>query len=198
MNNFLTAPTFPLQALIIKTQLLPSGAALGMDGALILGVLSAADAIGALGSALFFSRGYAFKPMAWGVCIGWTVAGAAALTFGLSTSVVLSLGAAVLMGAAIPLCNIPSQTIWMAYTPDAERGRIFAARRTIAWGIQPVSIALGGLLAEQIGPGALFVGAGAVVVVIALGNLLFNRPIRTLYAPDLAPDAARRGTLYRA
>lgn len=195
--NFLLAPTYPLEALIIRNQLQGSGAALGMNGALIFGLVSAAMAVGTLASAVFFSRGFAVKPMAWGVCAGWSVAGLAAVGFGLSTSVLLSLVIGFFMGVAGPLCNIPSQTIWMSYTPDAERGRIFAARRTIAWGIQPISIALGGLLAERIGAGVLFVGVGTIITIIALGNLVFNQKIRTLYAPDLEPGAARLGLLYR-
>jgi MFS transporter, DHA3 family, macrolide efflux protein len=196
-GNFLIAPTYPLEALIIKNQLGQSGAALGMDGAFVFGLVSAAMAIGALASALFFSRGFAIKPMAWGVCAGWTLGGLAVLGFGLSTFVPLSLAIAFFMGASGPLCNIPSQTIWMSYTPDEERGRIFAARRTIAWGIQPISIALGGLLAERIGASALFVGAGVIIVVVALGNLVFNKTIRTLYAPDLEPEADGLGLIYR-
>jgi MFS family permease len=196
--NFLLAPTYPLEALIIKERLAPSGATLGWDGAFVFGLVSAAMAVGTLASALFFSRGFAIKPMAWGVCAGWTLGGLAALSFGLSTSVLLSLVVAFFMGVSGPLCNIPSQTIWMSYTPDAERGRIFAARRTIAWGIQPVSIAIGGLLAEHvIGPSALFVGSGTLIVLIALGNLVFNRKIRGLYAPDLQPEAAGLGLIYR-
>jgi DHA3 family macrolide efflux protein-like MFS transporter len=197
-GNFLIAPTYPLETLIVKNQLAAGGAALGWDGAFIFGLISAAMAVGALASAVFFSRGWAIKPMAWGVCLGWTVGGLAALGYGLSTVVWLSIGLAFLMGASGPLCNIPSQTIWMSYTPDSERGRIFAARRPIAWGIQPISIALGGFLAERIGVGTLFVVAGALVTLIALGNLVFNRTIRTLYAPDAAPEAANRGLLYRA
>lgn len=195
--NFLIAPTYPLETLIVRDRLAAGGAALHWDGAFIFGLISAAMAVGTLASAVFFSRGWAIKPMAWGVCIGWAVGGLAAVGYGLSTSVWLSLGLAFFMGASGPLCNVPSQTIWMSYTPDAERGRIFAARRTIAWGIQPISIALGGLLAEQIGASALFIGAGAIITVIVLGNLFFNRTIRTLYAPDLEPAAAKRGLLYR-
>jgi MFS family permease len=195
--NFLIAPTYPLETLIVRDRLTASSAALHWDGAFIFGLVSAAMAVGTLASALFFSRGWAIKPMAWGVCIGWAVGGMAAVGYGLSTSVWISLGLAFFMGASGPLCNIPSQTIWMAYTPDAERGRIFAARRTIAWGIQPISIALGGLVAEQIGAGTLFVISGTIISVIVLGNLFFNRTIRTLYAPDLEPAAARRGLLYR-
>jgi hypothetical protein len=194
--NFLIAPTYPLEVLIIKNQLGPDAASMGMSGAFIFGLVSAAMAVGTLASALLFSRGFAIKPMAWGVCIGWALGGIASIVFGLSTSVLLSLGVGFFMGAFGPLVNIPSQTIWMSYTPDAERGRIFAARRTIAWGIQPVSIALGGLLAERIGASALFVGAGIVIVTIAVGNLVFNRKIRTLYAPDLEPQAAGRGLVY--
>jgi MFS family permease len=196
-SNFLIAPTYPLEALVIKNQLAASSASLGLDPAFTFGLVSGAMAVGTLLSALFFSRGYAFKPMAWGVCIGWAVGAAGVIGFGLSTSVPLSLALAFFMGASGPLCNIPSQTIWMSYTPDAERGRIFAARRTIAWGIQPISIAIGGLVAEQIGASTLFVGAGVLILLIALGNLVFNRTIRTLYAPDLEPEAARRGVLYR-
>jgi MFS family permease len=197
-GNFLIAPTFPLETLIVKNQLAPGGEALGWDGAFIFGLISAAMAVGALVGAVFFSRGWAIKPMAWGVCLGWAAGGLGALGFGLSTAVWLSIGLAFLIGASEPLCNIPSQAIWMSYTPDSERGRIFAARRTIAWGIQPISIALGGFLAERIGVGTLYVVAGALVTVIALGNLVFNRTIRTLYAPDSAPEAAERGLLYRA
>ncbi len=196
-GNFLIAPTYPLEALIIKNQLHASAVSLGMDGAFVFGLVSAATAIGTLFSALFFTRGFAIKPMAWGVCAGWTVGGLAVLLYGLSTSVFLTLVIALFMGISGPLCNIPSQTIWMSYTPDSERGRIFAARRTIAWGIQPISIAFGGLLAESIGAGALFVGSGILILIIALGNLIFNRTIRTLYAPDLEPRAARLGLIYR-
>ena len=56
---------------------------------------------------------------------------------------------------------------------------------------------MGGLLAEQIGPSALFVGSGSIIVLIALGNLLFNQKIRSLYAPDLEPSAAKLGLLYK-
>ncbi len=195
--NFLIAPTYPLEALIIKNQLSASSAALGMNGALVFGLVSAGMAVGTLISALFFSRGFAIKPMAWGVCAGWIVGGIGAVSYGLSTSVWLTLGVALFMGMSGPLCNIPSQTIWMSYTPDAERGRIFAARRTIAWGIQPISIALGGLLAERIGASALFIGSGSIIILIAFGNLIFNQKIRTLYAPDLGPEARRLGLLYR-
>jgi MFS family permease len=196
-GNFLIAPTFPLETLIVKNQLRASGAALGWDGAFIFGLISAAMAVGALAGAVFFSRGWAIKPMAWGVCLGWAAGGLGAFGFGLSTTVWLSIGLAFLIGASEPLCNIPSQTIWMSYTPDSERGRIFAARRTIAWGIQPISIALGGFLAERIGVGTLYVVVGALITLIALGNLTFNRTIRTLYAPDAEPAAAGRGLLYR-
>jgi DHA3 family macrolide efflux protein-like MFS transporter len=195
--NFLIAPTYPLEALIIKDRLGPGASALGMSGAFVFGLVSGTMAVGTLISALFFSRGFAIKPMAWGVCIGWAIGGVAEIVFGLSTLVPLSLVVGLFIGMFGPLVNIPSQTIWMSYTPDAERGRIFAARRTIAWGIQPISIALGGLLAERIGVSNLFVGVGAVIVTIALGNLVFNRKIRTLYAPDLQPEAAKLGLLYR-
>lgn len=195
--NFLMAPTYPLEALIINNQLQASGAALGMNGAFVFGLVSTAMAVGTLLSALFFSRGFGIKPMAWGVCAGWTVGGLAAISFGLSTSVLLTLVIGLFMGMSGPLCNIPSQTIWMSYTPDTERGRIFSARRTIAWGVQPVSIALGGWLADNIGAPALFVGSGSIIVLIALGNLLFNQKIRSLYAPDLEPSAAKLGLLYK-
>lgn len=158
--------------------------------------MSAAQAVGALGSALLFSRGYAIRPMAWGVCIGWILTGGAAIGFGLTSVVGLALGFALLLGIAGPLSYISSQTIWMSYTPNTERGRIFAARRTIAWGIQPISVALGGLLAEQVGVSSLYVGAGILIILIALGNLAFNRPIRSLYSPDLDPSRPP-GLFYR-
>ncbi|MFL5734532.1 MAG: MFS transporter [Chloroflexia bacterium] len=195
--NFLIAPTYPLEALIIKDRLAPNAESFGMSGAFVFGLVSGAMAVGTLIGALFFSRGFAIKPMAWGVCIGWAIGGLAEIVFGLSTLVPLSLGVGLVIGVFGPLVNIPSQTIWMSYTPDAERGRIFAARRTIAWGIQPISIAMGGLLAEQIGPSALFVGSGLIITVIALANLIFNKTIRTLYAPDLTPEATTRGLIYR-
>ena len=44
--NFLMAPTYPLEALIIKNQLGASGAALGMNGAFVFGLVSGAMAVG--------------------------------------------------------------------------------------------------------------------------------------------------------
>ena len=79
--NFLIAPTYPLEVLIIKNQLGPDAASTGMSGAFIFGLVSAAMAVGTLVSALFFSRGFAIKPMAWGVCIGWALGGIASIVF---------------------------------------------------------------------------------------------------------------------
>src|SRR5205814_10635585 len=62
--NFLIAPTYPLEALIIKNQLSGSAASLGMNGAFVFRLLSAAMALGTLLSALFFRRGFGIKPLA--------------------------------------------------------------------------------------------------------------------------------------
>ena len=43
----------------------------------------------------------------------------------------------------------------------------------------------------------LFVGSGSLIVLIALGNLIFNQKIRTLYAPDLEPESAKLGLFYK-
>ena len=196
--NFLIAPTYPLETLIVKNQLAAGGAALGWDGAFIFGLVSAAMAVGALASALFFSRGWAIKPMAWGVCIGWAVGGLAAhrlrpLHLGLALA-----GAGLLHGRVRAALQHPQ--------PD-DLDVLHARRRAGPHLRRPAHHRLGhpadldcpGRPAGRADRGRAPCSSSSArsSALIALGNLVFNRTIRTLYAPDLEPAAAGRGLLYR-
>ncbi len=95
-----------------------------------------------------------------GVLIGAMTLGAAMALFGISrTSSVLFI-AAFFYGAALPLINASSQTIWQSRVPIDLQGRVFSVRRMIAWGLNPISVLLSIPLVTTVFEPALHLGGG--------------------------------------
>jgi hypothetical protein len=72
------------------------------------------------------------------------------LLFGLGRSLPFWM-AAVLVGEIFPVfTNGASQAIWQAKVAPDVQGRVFAARRMIAWSVSPITPILAGLLADYV------------------------------------------------
>jgi hypothetical protein len=77
-----------------------------------------------------------------GVLLGGMVSGLCLLGFGLFRTPWAIYLCLFVEGMSIPLMNASSQTIWQMAVPGEIQGRVFAVRRMIAWGLNPLAILL--------------------------------------------------------
>jgi DHA3 family macrolide efflux protein-like MFS transporter len=151
-----------------------------------------------------------FKRRSYGVIFGWVLLGVGTIFVGLSRSLVYWIPAAIFAQLFGPLVDGSNQAIWQSKVAPDVQGRVFSARRLIAWFTNPISPIIGGVLADFVlepamraqggftalfgglvgsGPGA---GMGLLFVFCGLGAALaglsgyFIPAIRN--AEELLPD----------
>ena len=158
-----------------------------------LSLLVGAPAIGAAVVAIFFS----FRPIKTNVGVKMLgavlVYGAATVTFGVSTSMPLSLAALAVAGAADMFSVYIRSSLIQLYTPDDKRGRVGAVSQLTISASNELGEAESGFLAAALGPvGAVLVGGGGAIVVTLLWAYLFPsiRNARTFEPPQSRRDAA--------
>lgn len=181
----------------------------GQDS-LIFGSAQTAGAVGGIIGALIISAWGGFKRRVHGVLLGWLLSGLLFALMGLDISPTLWI---IVMGTAtlfFPLVNASNQALWQSKVPPNLQGRVFSARRLIAWLTNPISPIIGGTLADFImepamqssgsmaqllgplfgtGPGA---GMGVLIAIIGLASALvglasyFIPVVRN--AEDILPD----------
>ncbi len=163
-----------------------------------LGVVQAAGAAGGLVGGLLMSAWGGTHRRVHGVLLGHLLMGAATLWLG---------GGRELWGWALPLFIVVSfvpwvdgsnQAIWQAKVEPDVQGRVFSARRLIAWLTQPVAPLIGGVLADyvlepwfrpRVGPGAgmaLLLGLTGVATMVVGGVGYLLPMVRN--AEDILPD----------
>ncbi len=119
------------------------------QNSLIFGTVQTAGAVGGIIGGIGMSAWGGFKRRVHGVLGGWIISGIFGTTllglkFGLPAWIVgMVLGALV-----IPLVNGSNQAIWQAKVAPDLQGRVFSARRLIAWFTNPISPIIGGTLAD--------------------------------------------------
>ncbi len=158
-----------------------------------LGLLRAAPAIGASTLAIY----YAWYPLKRevGVKMLGAVAGFGAMTilFGLSTSMVVSMVALILLGAFDMLSVYVRSSLVQLHTPDGMRGRVSAVSGLAISASNELGELQSGLAAALLGPvGAVVFGGTAAIGVAGLWALWFPelRRAKTFDPPDrmLGPD----------
>ena len=181
------------------------------QNSLIFGTVETAGAVGGIAGGIIMSAWGGFKRRVHGVLGGWIFAGLAGmvivgLKFGFPAWLVgMALGALV-----SPLINGSNQAIWQSKVAPDLQGRVFSARRLIAWFTNPISPIIGGTLADFVlepamksqnafsgafewlvgsGPGAgmslLMIICGVFMALIGLSGYFFPA-VRN--AEDLLPD----------
>ncbi len=119
------------------------------QNSLVFGSVQTAGAIGAVLGGIIISAWGGFKKRVHGVLAGWAA-------FGLFFAV-LGLGQGLLIWAIFmflmemvggPLINSSNQAIWQAKVAPDVQGRVFSARRLIAWFTNPISPIIAGTLAD--------------------------------------------------
>lgn len=95
-----------------------------------------------------------------GVLLGWGISMIGVFLTGLGRSVPMWMLGAVVAALAAPLTNSSNQAIWQMKTPPDVQGKVFAARRVIAWGASPIATLIAGPLADRwLTPGMLAGGS---------------------------------------
>lgn len=186
--NIVTTPVFVLLPLIIIDQDLING------NASTLAIVMAVTQVGALIGAFILTRGQLFRSNAKGVAFGQSLLylGMFLVVISLMTKnvYILYLGGFV-TGYAMPMANIPSQTIWQSVVPPELQGRVMSVRSAIAWTMIPVSQLAGGIISDIIGPVKLFASLlliGLIFLTYAWFMTGFSRVEITLGLSDQSPD----------
>lgn len=178
----------------------------------ILGVVTSANAIGAVIGGLLIGLWGGFKKRTNSIFLGEALTGLFLLVvFGLGTSLPVWIIAVVIGGIFPIFTNGASQAIWQAKVAPDVQGRVFSARRMIAWSVTPITPILAGLLADYVtepmmlgdtwlaetfgwmvgttpgsGMALQFVLTGIIYVAVAVLTYLFVPHVRNLEAelPD--------------
>lgn len=159
-----------------------------------LAMLAAATPAGALITAIFFS----FRPLEThvGPKMLWAVAvfSAATITFGLSTSLILSLAMLFIIGAADMFSVYVRQSLIQLHTPDDKRGRVSSVSMMTISASNEGGDAFSGGLAYLLGPVAAIVagGAGALVTVLVWSRIFpVLRTTKSFDQPDDLVEAEK-------
>ena len=128
----------------------------------VLGSVESAASIGMVVGGIAMSAWGGFKNRVHGVLLGWMFTGVMGVLFGLGHDLPLWLPSMLLSGLAIPLVNTSNQAIWQAKVAPDLQGRVFSARRLIAWFSNPIAPIIGGTLADYVLEPAMKTPGGAL------------------------------------
>ena len=181
------------------------------NNSLIFGSTQSAGAIGGVIGGIVMSAWGGFKRRVHGVLLGWMWGGLMGMVLlGLGRGLPIWAVALFLGSMIIPIINGSNQALWQAKVAPDVQGRVFSARRLIAWLTNPISPIIGGLTADFVlepgmraggslapafdwlvgsGPGAgmslLLIITGLLAALVGFGGYLFPA-IRN--AEDILPD----------
>ncbi len=134
---------------IAMTVLAPMILARTAQNTVALGSVQSAASAGMVIGGIGMSAWGGFKRRAHGVLLGWIIGSLGGyILFGLGHSLPIWLPAMFLGGLVVPLVNASNQAIWQAKVAPDLQGRVFSARRLIAWFTNPISPIIGGTLAD--------------------------------------------------
>jgi DHA3 family macrolide efflux protein-like MFS transporter len=163
VTNFFIAPLIILLPVVASETL-----NLGAEG---FGFLFSSLSVGLVGGTVILAAVKLRQHFGLYIIVAIVGFGAAYVLFGWSTFFVLSIAGLVAMGLAVSLASISSATVFQREVPLELQGRVFSARAVVATGLQPISLAAVGVLAEGLGPQTILIGSGALIVVVGLLTL---------------------------
>jgi DHA3 family macrolide efflux protein-like MFS transporter len=130
------------------------------NNSLMLGSVQTAGAVGALIGGVLMSAWGGFKRRVDGVLLGWIWGGLTFALVGYVGGLPYWIAGMALGSIAHPLVNASNQAIWQSKVAPDLQGRVFSARRLIAWLTNPISPIIGGALADFVLEPAAKVGTG--------------------------------------
>lgn len=137
-----------LFATIAFTLLAPMVLARTAQNSLSLGTVESAGAIGGVLGGIIISFWGGFKRKVHGVFLGWVVTSLSSIFLGIGQALPVWIAAMLVTNLFIPMLNTSNQTIWQSKVAPDLQGRVFSARRLIAWFTQPIAPIIAGTLAD--------------------------------------------------
>ena len=155
-------------------------------GAHTLGLLTAANGLGALGSALALAMRRSVRGLTRVIAISAAVFGAGLVVFGMSEVLWLSLVAMLLCGFGMMQVMAASNTVLQTIIPEERRGRVMGWFVLAFAGMMPFGSLAAGWLAHRIGAprGVLLTGCGVLLAAGWYASRLptLRRELRPVYA----------------
>jgi len=118
------------------------------NDSVILGSVQSAGAIGGVLGGVLMSVWGGFKRRVHGVLLGWILASLSLVFLGIGQNLSVWIPAMAVGMLFFPLVNSSSQSIWQAKVAPDLQGRVFSARRLIAWVTMPIAPIIAGILAD--------------------------------------------------
>ncbi|MFZ5884137.1 MAG: MFS transporter [Chloroflexota bacterium] len=118
------------------------------NDSLMFGSVQSAGAIASVVGGVLMSAWGGFRRRVHGVLFGWVLSGLGLAIVGLAGGFPFWIAGSILSSIVIPLVNGSNQAIWQSKVAPDLQGRVFSARRLIAWFTNPISPVIGGLLAD--------------------------------------------------
>jgi MFS transporter, DHA3 family, macrolide efflux protein len=118
------------------------------NDSLMLGSVQTAGAIGGVIGGIVMSTWGGFKRRVHGVLLGWMIFGVGMTIVGLVGGLPIWIIGMIIGALVGPLTNASNQAIWQAKVAPDVQGRVFSARRLIAWFTNPISPIIAGTLAD--------------------------------------------------
>jgi DHA3 family macrolide efflux protein-like MFS transporter len=134
------------------------------SNSVVFGLVESAGAIGGVAGGIFMSVWSGFKRRVHGVLVGWAVGSVGLMLLGIGQGLLLWLPSMFLTSLVSPLVNTSNQAIWQSKVAPDVQGRVFSARRLIAWFSNPISPIIAGLLADFVFEPAMSSDSGMAAI----------------------------------
>ena len=118
------------------------------NDSLMLGSAQTAGAVGGLVGGIVMSAWGGLKRRTHGVLLGWIISGIGMAIIGLAGGLPVWITGWVISAVVVSLINGSNQAIWQSKVAPDVQGRVFSARRLIAWLTNPISPIIAGTLAD--------------------------------------------------
>ena len=121
------------------------------DSSVALGAVESAWAVGGVLGGLLMSAWGGPKRRIRGMLLGWMVFTLfGQILFGIGRGVTVWIPAAAIAAMSFPVSQGCSNAIWQAKVAPDVQGRVFSARRFIAWFVDPIAPIMAGTLADYV------------------------------------------------
>ena len=129
--------------------------------------MSGAAGCGAFGSTVFLATRRSVPGLIGATTLGTALSAVALLAFGWTRLLPVAMGAMVILGFGISVCNVGINMLLQSMAPDRLRGRIVSFFTSARFGFDALGGLLAGFIASAIGPGRTMILEGVVLLIFA-------------------------------